>query len=522
MRPFGKKVNFFSIPPTEHNAPHPPHPTLWSSMEQQQNFSQTPGKKVMLFYPPGPLYQRGEDRSQGNVSDSTATTMRAANDLAYAAAALKSKGFEVLCRDFQTERLDFTTLLNCYLDYKPDVLFISITNSTIFADLQTIQALKAADPRPVVILKGALFFDPPAEMLAQLDLQTVDYLIGGEADFVVGDLVHAHFMAKDRIAQIRGILYRRDGQWIATDFTTWEADLDRLPFPDRTVLDNRLYVRPDTGEPQATIATSRGCPAACIYCLTPTISGTTVRYRSPENILAELRLCYHSQDIRNFFFKSDTFTINRGWVTSVCDAIDQSELSGKIEWVANSRVRPLAGETLKRMRRSGCWLIAFGFESGSEETLQKIHKGASVAENLAAAGMAREAGLKLYGFYLVGLPWEDRTHLEETKRHIFAIDADFIELHIAVPYYGTELYKIALADGLVDETILGKDYFNAPTIGTRYLSNQEIQSFRRQLLRAYHLRPIYIARKLAEVIKKPRIIKNYLRFGSRMLLSNLP
>ncbi|MBF0160779.1 MAG: radical SAM protein [Magnetococcales bacterium] len=484
--------------------------------------SPTPGKKVMLFYPPGPLYQRGEDRSQGNVTDSTATAMRAANDLAYASAALKAKGFDVYCRDFQTEGVDWATLLHSYRGYKPDVLFISITNATIFADLQTVKKLKEADPRPVVILKGALFFDPPAEMLAQLDLTDVAYLIGGEADFVVGELVDAHFTAPERIPRLRGILYRQDGQWQRGDFSSWEADLDQWPFPDRTVLNNSLYVRPDTGEPQATIATSRGCPAACIYCLTPTISGTTVRYRSPANILEELRLCYHDHGIRNFFFKSDTFTINRGWVAGICDAIDQSELAGNIEWVANSRVRPLAGETLQRMRRSGCWLIAFGFESGSEETLQKIHKGASVAENLAAARLARQAGLKLYGFYLIGLPWEDHTHLEETRKHIFAIDADFIEVHIAVPYHGTALYEMAKAEGLLDETILGKDYFNAPTIGSRHLSNREIQAFRRRLLRAYHLRPAYIARKLAEVFKKPRIMKNYLRFGSRLLLRTLP
>ena len=48
-------------------------------------------KKVFLFYPPGDLYQRGEDRSQGNVTDSTATSMRAPNDMAYVSAQLKKK-----------------------------------------------------------------------------------------------------------------------------------------------------------------------------------------------------------------------------------------------------------------------------------------------------------------------------------------------------------------------------------------------------------------------------------------------
>ena len=57
-----------------------------------KTFSEILGKRVLLFYPPGPIYQRGEDRSQGNVSDSAATVMRAPNDMGYASAILKEMG----------------------------------------------------------------------------------------------------------------------------------------------------------------------------------------------------------------------------------------------------------------------------------------------------------------------------------------------------------------------------------------------------------------------------------------------
>jgi anaerobic magnesium-protoporphyrin IX monomethyl ester cyclase len=135
-------------------------------------------------------------------------------------------------------------------------------------------------------------------------------------------------------------------------------------------------------------------------------------------------------------------------------------------WAANSRVRPLAADTLSIMRDAGCWLVAFGFESGSQETLDRIKKGAAVEENLRAAELAREAGLKLYGFYLIGLPWEDRSQLEATRRHILAVDADFIEVHIAVPYYGTELYRLAEEAGLIDGSVIGQDYFDGAMTGT--------------------------------------------------------
>ena len=52
-------------------------------------------KKILLFYPPGPMYQRGEDRCQQNIDDASAEAIRACNDLGYAAAILLQKGYDV-------------------------------------------------------------------------------------------------------------------------------------------------------------------------------------------------------------------------------------------------------------------------------------------------------------------------------------------------------------------------------------------------------------------------------------------
>ncbi len=478
-------------------------------------------KKIMLFYPPGRFYQRGEDRSQGNVEQSTATSMRAPNDLGYAAATLKKEGFAVFLRDYQTERASPADLLADFDREDPDGVFVSITNSTIFDDLKLIRELAAKKPGLCVMLKGAIFFAPEAALLDQLDLADATYLIGLESDFIVGRLAAAHFGDPTAVPAIRGILYKKDGVWTPTDFASWETDLDSLPFPDRSLIQNALYARPDTGEPQATIATSRGCPSACIFCMTPKISGKKLRLRSPENILAELSECYFTHGIRDFFFKSDTFTFDADWTAAVCRAILDSPLAGKIRWVANSKVKPLTRETLFLMKKAGCWLVAFGYESGSPETLSRIRKHTTVEDNLQATKWAKEAGLLTFGFFLVGLPWEGREHLDATRDHIFALDNDFLELHIAIPYYGTRLNEIAREEGLLPGTVLGKDYFNAPTVGTTRLSMEEIEAFRKKTLLDFHLRPSYIGRKLFQAGGNPKIVANYARFGLRLLKNTL-
>ena len=489
-------------------------------------FNQTKSiSRVFLFYPPGAMYQRGEDRSQGNISDSVATSMRAPNDMGYASSILKKKGNEVFFRDYQTEELSFEDLKNDFIDFNPSVIVLSITNSTINEDIKIATNLKSFKSEISIVLKGALFFDLPAdsELFKMIDFSEIDYLIGGESEFAISDIVDCHISVDyQRLSKINGIFFRGPGrEWIKTDFSSWEMDIDSLPYPDREEMKNKLYVRPDTGKPQATIATSRGCPAACIYCLTPKISGKQVRFRSSESILGEMRECYFKHGISDFFFKSDTFTIDANWVKELCDAINASDLSGKINWVANSRVKPLADDTLKRMKEAGCWLVAFGFESGSSKSLKLMKKGATSEDNLRAARLAKEAGLEIFGFYLIGLPWENMEDLEATKQHIYDINADYIELHIAVPYLGTELHTVASSYGVIDQTVIGKDYFNSPTIGTKYVPMNEIMEIRRGILLKYHTRPLYVLKKFLRAIRNPVVLMNYTKFGLRLIKNNL-
>ena len=356
-------------------------------------------KKAFFFYPPGPQYQRGEDRSQGNIDTSTSTAMRSPNDMGYVSSQLKKKEIKIFFKDYSSENLSYEDLLSDFKTFKPDIVLSSTTTSTINDDLKIINNLKELNINATFILKAALFYNAPLDLLKGIDLKSVDFLVGGEIEFAVEPIVEKINNQSNYYKDVPGIFFKENKKWIMTEFNNWNKEIDELPMPDRSIINNSLYVRPDTGEPQATIATSRGCPAACIYCLTPTISGKKVRFRSPESVLGELINCYDKFNIKNFFFKSDTFTIDKKWVKEVCNLIKKSKLHNRIEWVANSRVKPLEQETLNIMKEAGCWLVAFGFESGSDETLKKIKKGANVENNLIAAEYTKNADLKLYGYY---------------------------------------------------------------------------------------------------------------------------
>lgn len=478
-------------------------------------------KKVMLIYPPGKLYQRGEDRCQLNINESSANSMRACNDLGYASAVLKKRGYKIFLKDYQSEKADINDLLNDVKKEAPDVVFLSTTNATVFSDIEIIRQIKNQKNDIVFILKGAIFFDCDENLLSKIDTKLVDYLIGGEEEFIIGDLIDCHFNDTEKIPKLSSLFYQKDGKFVKTENHSFCEDLDSLPFPDRAEMNNDLYVMPDTGEKLATIATSRGCPSSCIYCLSPHISGKKIRFRSAENIIKELEECYFKFGIKNFFFKADTFTINPEWTTDLCEKIIKSDLYGKINWVANSRVNTINPQMLSLMKKAGCSLIAFGLESGSDESLQKMKKNTTTEQNYQAVKMAKQAGLATFGFYVIGFPWEDFSHFELTRKAMLKNNTDFIEVHLATPFVGTEFYEMLHQEGRISDEIYGKSHFEYINCVNKNLNPEDVEKFRKKIVLEYYLRPDYIFKKISQSILKPKILYNYFRYGIRLVKNTI-
>lgn len=476
--------------------------------------------RVMLLYPPGKAYQRGEDRAQSNIDDSATISAHACNDIGYAAAILRNAEYEVFLKDYQTEKATEAQVKADIEAFSPDLIIISTTNGTILSDIDFVNWVVSFQ-QCEFILKGAVFFDIDSEQLNSLGLDNVNFLIGGEMDTVIEKSVDYILKNAGNPRDIPGVIFKENNKFIKTAFNIWENDLDKIPFPARDLMKNELYVRPDTNEPMATIQVARGCPANCIYCLTPIISGKRVRKRSIENIYEEIEECFYKYGIKNFFFKADTFTIDEAWAEALCDRIINSDLYGKIEFTANSRVKPLSLPLLQKLKKAGCFMLAVGFESGNKKTLQLVKKGTTVEDNLKAAKMIKKAGIPIFGFFMVGLPWETKADIINTLRFIFKIDPDFIEIHIAMPYLGTELYNLCEKYKTIKCDAWGTDYFSPNTIGSKTVSMDEIKKLKKKYLLLFYLRPNYIIKKFWGSLSNPKIIKNYISYGLRLIKNSI-
>jgi radical SAM superfamily enzyme YgiQ (UPF0313 family) len=471
-------------------------------------------EKALLFNPPVGLYQRGEDRCQAEVDGGSATSLRPPNDLGYIASMLRQIGVTPIIADYPAEKKRWNHFEEDLRKIQPDLLVMSITTPTIKDDMIAFSLAKAFKPDIFTIAKGAHFSTCNREELNEAIYRAMDVAIIGEAETIINNLIHAKRYGSD-LFKVKGILLRDHRNRIAeTDPEPFWTDLDKIPFPARDLIKNHLYTRPDTGEPQATIQTSRGCPSRCIYCLSPLISGMKLRERSVGNIIAELDECTNTYHITNFFFRADTFTMNKELVIGLCKEIIDRKLN--ISWVANSRVNTIDEEGLMWMKRAGCWLVAFGIESGNDEIQKRIKKGTTREQAREAVKLCRKIGIKTYGFYLIGFPWETREMIMDTLHLAKDLRCDFSEIHIAVPYEGTEFYSVAKDLGILTDTAVGHNYFSNPAIGTLYVTKDELIEMRKKALKFLYLNPRYIANTLIH-IRSLEEVKNYTRYGVRLL-----
>jgi len=471
-------------------------------------------KRILLMNPPYGIFQRGEERCQADIEGGSAISLRPPNNLGYIASILKNLGKEVVIRDYPVEKdMDFIKDLK-YYDF--DLILMSITTGTIEDDLKFFKTAKNLNKNIITVAEGAHFITAPIESFKRDIFKYLDFAFFGESEYIIKEFLN-NYENNISLSEVKGLIYKDNGEWIKNEKPPFIENLDYLPFPARDLMRNDLYINPDTDKPMATIQASRGCPGNCIYCLAPIVSGKNLRKRSPENIVDEIEECINKYKIDNFFLRADTFTIDKEWVIKISKEIIKRNLN--IKWVANSRVKPIDEEMLIWMKKSGCYLIAFGLESGSDKSLKLMKKGVTIEDNINAVKLAKKLGFKVYSFFIIGFPWEDRQDILRTIEFSKKLPSDFVEFHIATPYYGTELYDIMKKENLIFEDLEGHNYFSNPLGGTKYLTREDIINLRKKALLSFYLRPNFILRTL--LTQNPKTIKNYIKYGFKLIKNNL-
>lgn len=291
-----------------------------------------------------------------------------------------------------------------------DVVGISIMSSYITRACELVDLLKQ-DGKTVIIggphvtaLRGKSLDEMPA-----------DYAVCGEGEKSLSALICS--LANKRNENIPGVINRNSrDDFIKGGFI---ENLDSLPFPDWNKINPRYYKKAPHGGliknfPVAPVTTTRGCPYECSFCASPMLWDRKIRFRSPENTVAEIEYLVKVFGVKEIHFEDDNLTLKKEHIKGICELILEKKL--KISWATPNGVRAdtLSKDMLKLMKKSGCYYLAFGIESGNERILQNINKRTNLGAIQNAIDLARREGLMTQGFFIFGLPGETTETINRT------------------------------------------------------------------------------------------------------------
>lgn len=341
----------------------------------------------------------------------------------------------------------------------PDLIGISIWTTYAASAFRVAEISKTLRPNCPVVMGG-----PHATAKADEVMRicpAVDYVIRGEAEAGLAQLVTAIADPTGQLDDIEGLSFRQAGQIRHNRPRQTFQDLSRLPWPDLGLLINKdRYSAEDMG----LVMTSRGCPFSCAFCATET---KRVRYRPIEQVIEHILHVKDNYGTVQFSIKDDSFTVNKNRVAEFCDALISEKLG--IKWECNTRVDLVTAEMLAHMKRAGCNSVKVGVESGSEDVLRRMNKGTTLDQIRQTAQWLRRAGIYWTAYFLIGTPGETPEDIYRTLDFMYEIKPDFASLGVYETFPGPPMFDEGVRRGLVKPdmtleefyTILPNDYYKA-------------------------------------------------------------
>lgn len=411
--------------------------------------------------------------------------------------------------DCPPHHIDMAQCLAIAKDF--DHVIINTSTPSLKNDCKVAEAIKQQKPGTKIGFVGAHAMVLPTETLKAS--WAIDWVARKEFDFTCKEVAEGR-----DLATIKGLSYK-DGEGKIKHNPEREmiADMDSLPWVAdvyKRDLEIEKYFIGYLQHPYVSMYTGRGCPAQCTFCLWPqTIGGHKYRVRSAQNVADEM--AYMKKifpQVREFFFDDDTFTANLPRAREIAKKLGPLG----VDWSCNSRAN-LDYDTIKSFKDNGLRLFLVGYESGNDATLTRIKKGVTTDEMRRFTKDCHKAGVVIHGTFILGLPVETKETIEQTINFAKELDVFSLQVSLAAPYPGTELYEQAKLNGWFvkkDKTDLVEgDGLQQSTLEYPGLSKEQIFEDVERFYRSYYLRPKPILRIIKTMLEDKDVCVRRLREG---------
>jgi anaerobic magnesium-protoporphyrin IX monomethyl ester cyclase len=423
--------------------------------------------------------------------------------LGYLASALRRQGLEAKIIDAPAMAMDFEAVAKEAAGIQPQM--IGITCTTPLSDSAYKLARMLRSQAKFLILGGAHASALGAKVFQECP--EFDFAFLGEAEESFPAFAQK-LLSGEKNPEFPGVIWPGHSSEPVKISTP-----DRLAFPAWDLMPMKNYRHPlFPGDQVATMISSRGCPYQCVFC-DKSVCGSRFRPRSPENVLKEIEELRHNLGVNSIIFYDDLFTLDSGRVIEICKQIIDRKL--KVKWKCEGRVNLVDEQALEWMKKAGCRMIAYGMESGNQKSLDWLNKGVKVEQIKQAVRKTREAGIKVLGYFIFGVPVETFEDELESVEFAIRLDLDYVQFASLSPFPGSKLYDIAVAKGWYrDAKGPGPEEYGErrPLLITDYWTEDRLKLILREAYRKFYLRPGYILREALN----PRGFLDLVKSGFRL------
>lgn len=406
----------------------------------------------------------------------------------YLSSYIKKFGHESVIIDALRDNLNYNQIMEIVEREKPDLVGIHCLSSFFKIVIDITKMLKERNYK--VYIGGV---HPTFAPHTTLKATGADYVMCGEGEIPLlkllnNNLVHTGIQGIYALEDLQDDSYRIDGSKILKGEVI--ENLDDLPFPDWEQCPPDSYPQAPhavvaKNYPIGIITTSRGCPFRCAFCSSHNFY-KGVRFRSIDNVIAEIKYQIEKFHIKELQFIDDNLTLKKSYALELCQRLLDENI--KIDWTPINGIRAdsMDDEVAEAMKKAGCYLVDFGIEAVNKDILKAIKKGETIETITKAINCAHKAGMITIGNFIFGLPGETKETIEEAITYAVNSKLDragFFALNV-LP--GSDIANSLKEKGV---EIKGDSLFSSPDLLVSELSARQIEKYVQKAYWRFYFRP---------------------------------
>jgi len=392
-----------------------------------------------------------------------------------------------------------------------DLAVLHTSTPSFASDVRVAEALKVGNPALRIGFVGAHVAVNPGPALSASS--AIDFVARNEFDFTIEEVAQGR-----PLGDVLGLSFQSNAGVRHTPDRPVLENMDALPFVVEVYKRDLIVEHYAIGyllHPYVSLYTGRGCRSKCTFCLWPqTVGGHRYRTRSVEHVAEEIALAtrYFPQ-VREYFFDDDTLTDDLPRVEALARRLGRLGVT----WSCNAKAN-VPYETLRIMKDNGLRLLLVGYESGNQAILNNVKKGIRLDIARRFTKHAKELGIKIHGTFILGLPGETAETIQETIHFACDIDPDTLQVSIAAPYPGTELFRQAVDRGwLAGDALVDARGAQLSALSYPHLLSSEIVGSTDEFYRRFYFRPRKIFSIVKEMLADRQVMRRRLREGREFL-----